>query len=451
MLVNPNSRRMSRLKNILFMVVLLGLVGAAAWFSSRYHVSDDWSAAGRNSLSAASAALLDSLSDPVTITSYASEDPAIRGAVSELVGRYQRYKKDITLGFVDPALNPDQARSLGLSVDGELLLRYQERSETVKTLTESAISNALHRLARGGERWLVFLEGHGERRPLGQANHDLGAWGEQLRSKGFQILNQNLAERPRLPDNTRVLVIAGPQVDLLPGEVERVADFIDRGGNLLWLLDPGESGGMGVVAEQLGLDLLPGTVVDPRAQLMGLSDPRLTLVSDYPRHDITRGLDSVTLFPQSMALAIVPETPWQAAAILRTGADAWSETGPLSGTLRLDPEQDQAGPLTIGVALSREHGEGDDVRQQRVVVIGDGDFLSNAYLGNGGNLRLGQNIINWLAHDDSLIDVPAKISRDRELSLSPLAQGVIGFGFLFVIPLALAGAGLFIWLRRRRR
>ncbi len=456
MLVTPNTRRLSRFKNILFLILLLGLAGAMAWLSTRHHVATDWSAAGRNSLSEASIALLDTLPDPVTITSYATETSGTRQAVKELVARFQRHKKNLSLSFVDPSLNPDQARTLGLSVDGELLVRYQGRSENLTFLSESGLSNALHRLARSGERWLVFLEGHGERRPLGQANHDLGTWGEQLRSKGFQILSQNLAQRSQLPANTRVLVIAGPQLDLLPGEVTLIGDFIRKGGNLLWSVDPDGQAGMQAVAQQLGLSFLPGTIVDPRARIMGISDPRFALVSEYPAQDITRGLDSVTLFPQSVGLQINAETPWQAVPFLRTAADSWAEVGPMSGTLQLDADTDVPGPLTIGVALTRERPDAGpdktgDTHQQRVVVIGDGDFLSNAYLGNGGNLRLGQNIINWLAYDDSLIDVPAKIARDRELNLSPLAQGVIGFGFLFVIPLALAGAGLFVWLRRRRR
>ncbi|NOX75595.1 MAG: GldG family protein [Gammaproteobacteria bacterium] len=449
-------RHISRFKNGLFLILLLGMAGAIAWLSIRHHIVADWSAAGRHSLSGVSVALLETLPDPVIITSYATKTSSTRQAVSELVARFQRHKKNLSLSFVDPNLNPDQVRTLGLSVDGELLIQYQGRSENLKTLSESALTNVLHRLARSGERWLVFLEGHGERRPFGQANHDLGSWGEQLRSKGFQVLSQNLAQRSRLPANTRVLVIAGPQLDLLPGEVTLIGDFLREGGNLLWLADPGEDRGMQALAQQLGLGFLPGTIVDPRAQIMGISDPRFALVSEYPAHDITRGLDSVTLFPQSVGLQINAVTPWQAVAFLRTAADSWAETSPMSGTLRLDVGTDVPGPLTVGVALTRQlpnaiSDKTGDARQQRVVVIGDGDFLSNAYLGNGGNLRLGQNIINWLAYDDSLIDVPAKITRDRELNLTPLAQGIIGFGFLFVIPLALAGAGLFIWLRRRRR
>ncbi len=86
-----------------------------------------------------------------------------------------------------------------------------------------------------------------------------------------------------------------------------------------------------------------------------------------------------------------------------------------------------------------------------MVVVGDGDFLSNAYLGNGGNLNLGMNIFNWLAHDDSFIAIPAKTAPDTSLNLSKIATGSIGLGFLIVLPLLLLGSGLVIWLKRRKR
>jgi len=43
-----------------------------------------------------------------------------------------------------------------------------------------------------------------------------------------------------------------------------------------------------------------------------------------------------------------------------------------------------------------------ETTQQRIVVVGDGDFLSNAYLGNVGNLDMGLKMVSWLIHEDRL-------------------------------------------------
>ena len=128
------------------------------------------------------------------------------------------------------------------------------------------------------------------------------------------------------------------------------------------------------------------------------------------------------------------------------------------GEIRFDEGTDErAGPLEIGIALTRETETSGDTsgeeitREQRIVVIGDGDFLSNAYLGNGGNLALGLNIIQWLTHDDAFIAIQPKTAPDQTLVLDRNAQIAISLGFLLALPLALLIAGLAIWLRRRKR
>ena len=108
------------------------------------------------------------------------------------------------------------------------------------------------------------------------------------------------------------------------------------------------------------------------------------------------------------------------------------------------------------MVLTRTPGEASEdtestASEQRIVVIGDGDFLSNTYLGNPGNLDLGLNIVRWLSHDDATIEIRVTSAPDTSLVLNKAAQAVIAIGFLVGLPLLLLLAGVVIWLRRRRR
>ncbi len=454
--VTPKTTLSIRLQRYVFTLLFLGSIGLLAWISTQYVQEADWTAGGRNSLSEDSLRLLETLTEPVTITAFARENDALRNQIRDLIGRYQRRKADIELSFVNPDAEPERVRELGITVDGELRVAYQGRSERVTEHTEQAITNAMLRTARQGDRWITFLTGHGERDPQGQANHDLGNFGSEMQRKGLKVQTLNLAQNPQIPDNLSLLVIASPQYDLLPGEIELVRDYLNNGGNLLWLADPGEQSGLEVLSETLGLEFLPGIIVDATTQLFGIQNPDFVIVPEYPAHPLTRELRTLTLFPRAGALAWDRRDDWDGRPVLSTLSRAWTETGPLSGEIRFDAGSDErAGPLDIGFAFSRQReqaGSADtETREQRVIVVADGDFLSNAYLGNGANLDLGLNMVHWLSHDDNFIAIRAKAAPDNNLNLSTLAQGVIGFGFLFILPAVLLIAGLAIWMRRRKR
>ena len=454
--VTPHTRLLLRANNLIFVILLLAAAVLLGWLTTRHSVQFDWTASARNTLSEASQTLLQRIDDPVRITAYAREDAIIRQRVNELVNRYQQKKSDIRLEFVNPDTVPDRVRELGITVDGELVVEYQGRSEHVQRHTEQELTNALQRIARAGERWLVFLEGHGERSLLGQANHDLGDFGGRLKSRGVRVQGLNLAESGAIPGNTSVLVIADPQVALLSGEVEIIRDYLATGGNLLWLTEPGADAGLAPLAKFLGIEFGRGTAVDPTTRIFGIGDPAYALVTTYPPHPLTRGFNLLTLYPRAGSLHVTAPENWDAQTLLSTSSRSWGESGDLAGEIRFDEGTDEPGPLDIGVVMTRqraEPGAGDEGQmagQQRVLVIGDGDFLSNAFLGNGGNLDLGLSMVNWLASDDSLVAIPARTAPDLSLELSSTASLALAIGILFGLPLCLLGAGGFIWFRRRR-
>ncbi len=439
------------LQNLLFMVLFLGAVGLAGWLSTQYHYQADWTENGRNTLSEASVALLAEMPQPVTITVFVRETPMVRKHITELVARYQRYKADIELKFINPDAEPQRVREMNITTEGEMVIESAGQQARTQQISEEGLSNALQKVLRGGERRIAFLQGHGERDFLGAANYDLSAWAQQLQVKGAQLYGLNLASVAEVPENTSLLVIAGPRADLLAGELVAIQGYLDRGGNLLWLVDPGELFGLSGVGKEMGVQFLPGTIIDPNVsqvgmQLFGTDDPRMVLVASYGAHPVVAGFDFNTLFPVARGIEISDAGEWQPTTLLKTLSNVWAERGEIAGSIGFDAA-DIAGPLNIGVALSRDRGD----LQQRVVVIGDGDFLSNGYLGVGGNLQLAMNIANWLMDDEALLSIPAKSASDITLEMDEFELAMLGGTFLVVLPLLLLGSGFFIWWRRRRR
>ncbi|QKQ28168.1 GldG family protein [Candidatus Reidiella endopervernicosa] len=225
------------------MALFLTAVGLIAWLSTHYSFEADWTHSGRNSLSETSSDLLATLNAPVKIEAFVREEGELRRQIESFIDRYQRSKGDIEISFINPDLNPQRMRELNLG-NGALLIHYQGRSEQLQAINEQNVTNALRRLSRSGDRWIAYLEGHGERDLRSEANHALGSFGSELERKGFKLQPLNLAKLGAIPGNTELLVIASPQLALLEGEIALIEGYLQSGGNLLWLTEPDSESGL---------------------------------------------------------------------------------------------------------------------------------------------------------------------------------------------------------------
>jgi len=460
MRLSRGTRLQLQLQKYVFILLLLTAAGLLAWLSNQHSMQFDWSANRRNTLSQSSIELLRALKHPVNVNVYAQDDDAVHTAVDEIMKRYQRFKSDFNYRLLNPDIDIVSAQEDAISAYGQYVISYNGRKETVTSLSENAISGALLRLSHSGEKKLVFLSGHGERSPQGDNNISYTKFTGALAQKGISSESLNLLQSA-IPDDTGVLVIAAPDHELGPGELENIDNYIERGGNLFWLMDPGSMQGMDELAHRLGIRFLDGIVVDDNTHLretLRIQHPAMLPVLDYFPHAITRNLQYNTLFPISRGIETIDDN-WQATAIAQSLPQSWSETAQLGGEIAFEADKgDVKGPLKIVVALERvltaaadNQAEKPAKASQRIVIAGDSDFLANSYIGAGANLQLGLNIINWLSGDDDLIAVEPKNAPDTKLQLDDTETLIIGAGFFLVLPAVLFATGLIIWFKRRKR
>ena len=335
MKITRQTHQTIRFQNIFFTVLFFAVMGLLAWLSTQYSVQSDWTANSRNSLSSPSIQLLNTLAKPVDITAYVTKNEGIRQRISDLVKKYQRHKADLSLSFINPDLRPDITREEGITTDGELIIRYGGRRESIKQLDEQSLTNALQRLTASQQRWVIFLSGHGERAITGKANFDLSLFNDELSRKGINSQTINLIDTPAIPKNTSLLIIADPKSALLPGEVKLIKQYVESGKPLLWLAEPNSSKTSGLLTELFGVSLLTGIVVDATTQMFGIEDPTYALVTEYPSHPVTQHLQAMSLFPGAVGLD-ASNTHFVATSLLATLERSWTETNSISGNIQFD-------------------------------------------------------------------------------------------------------------------
>jgi len=264
-----------------------------------------------------------------------------------------------------------------------------------------------------------------------------------------------------------VLVLASPSHPLLEGEVKILDDFVQKGGNLLWLADPADGrvdpvASLAALAKTLDVTWLKGTGVLLESAQLGLP-PFVYITTQYPPNPVTHDFPENALFPlvRGLSSRSDPGAGWNVQPLLTTSEHAWLETGALEGELQLDASKgDTQGPLTLGVTLTRDaRPKGDAAKEgaaaeaakpQRVALVGDSDFLSNGYFGQLGNSLLGLNLTQWLASRDEQLNIDVPKAPDLSLEISPWGMYAIYFGFAFLLPAALLGFGVTRWVIRRR-
>ena len=442
--------RSSRLHTVLS-VLLICLTLAVGWFSQRMTLAIDLTANARNSLSDSSASVLRAIKTPVEIIAVIGPNQQQREVISTLVSRLQDIKPDVQLQFINPETDPAAARELNATTGGELILRTAGRERRLKNLSERSITSSLRHLNREKDRTIVFLTGHDERSPTRISNQDWSTVASRLDAIGLVSRELSLVSEPYIDDTIDLVVIAAPRRKYFPGEVASLDSYINRGGNLLWLSEGSSrstSGpGLQLLADTLGVDTLPGIVIDTNSQALAAASPDFVLLDRFPVHPVTQKLASPVLLPQAAALAVTPLAGQTTLPLLQTPTSSWTETGALSGAISFDENTAEvAGPLLLGVTIERKLAQ----NTQRVAVIGDADFGSSQFIDNGGNQNFIEALMLWLTGEFNALEFSTQSAIDSTLTLSNNSIVLLSAVYLAGLPILLLITAFVVRWRRRR-
>ncbi|HXH54736.1 MAG TPA: GldG family protein [Gammaproteobacteria bacterium] len=409
----------------------------------QFPLSLDLTANKINSLSEANRTLLSTLDKPLTVELYSTQQNIIEH-VQTILSLFQKESAHIVLNLHHEPMNTRDKSRLRLETNNNLLLTYDDRKKAIdinpSKWNEQAFSNLVQHMIRTKEDWVVFLSGHGECDPLSNANQDLSQLTNKLKTTGINIASLNLGEIGNIPGNTKMLVIADPKIAFLPQETNQILNYVNQGGNLLWLVNPNAVPHLDKLAKHLGITWQPGTIIDQKSHAMGTPHPAISIMTQYPVHTVTEQLNILTVFPRARPLQYeaASKLGWQASPLLVTNASTTLEVYPTKKA-----QQTPRGPFTIGIALEKNN--------QRIVVIGNTHFLSNASLHNYGNLQLANNLFTWLMGSDVLVSNGTKPVVDLSFAQSAFTATTTQFIFPFCLPLIYLFIGWQIKRARRQR
>ena len=325
------------------------------------------------------------------------------------------------------------------------------KRQDVMTAGEGEFTSALLKVTGGEQKKVAFVTGHGERALDGTDNASYQRAKAALEADNYAVTTLSLATGP-VPTDLAALLIAGPKQAWLDQERQALRDYLHQGGKVLLLYDPGADAKLGDVVAEYGLGLGQEIVADRADSLY--PDIGVPVISTYVDSPITRGLPQ-TFFPGVAALTLPkqPAADVTVTPLAYTSDQSWTEKD--VATPKYDEGVDTRGPLAIAASVEAtiQPAAGAQAtatpRRSRLIVIGDTDFASNAYLNLAANRDLLVNAVNWLAESEDLITIRPKPLEDRTIFLTPTQANVIWYSTVLVLPLLVLGAGASLWWSRR--
>jgi ABC-type uncharacterized transport system involved in gliding motility auxiliary subunit len=389
--------------------------------------------------------------------------------IQELLANYQRLGgKNFQYEFIDPQAQPGLAQQFGVKEFGEIYLesgkkRQRVRKEALEPLTELKLTNNIAQLFSNRTPKVYFIEGHGER-PLTEGQGGLSEAIKSLTEKNFIAEPLNLAEQTAVPSDADVIILASPQRKLFEGEVKALETYLDQGGSVLLLLDPQTNHGLDGLLEKWGVKVDPRLAIDGSGggRLVGLG-PTVPIVREYGKHPITQDFgNGISIYPyaspvETRTIDGITEIP-----LIWTNDQTWAESDLKSPELKLNPEVDRAGPLSLGVALSRPQKQAEksqtkpspspspEKSEARLVVFGNSQFATNGWFGQQLNADVFLNSVSWLSQSDQeTLSIRPKLATSRRIAMTPLLGQTLSWLALLVLPIFGFGMAVFVWWKRR--
>ncbi|MGD0907315.1 MAG: GldG family protein [Candidatus Acidiferrales bacterium] len=438
-----------------YILIVLGIVSVANILGNRYNKSYDATSNKRYSLSDQTAKIVKGLTQPATITYY--DKTSSFPIAKDLLDRYTSLSPKIKLDYVDPDKNPQVARAAGITKYGTTIVQVGVKQEQAKAMSEEEVTGALIRDLKSNTRTVCFVTGSGEHQIDDTARTGYSGLKDALGKDRYEVKSISLLEKPEIPAECTVVVVAGPQSDYLQAEVDAIKKFVEQGGRAMFLLDPplkigratAENDALTNALQDWGVTADKDVLLDPNpvGQLMGVS-AEVALVSSYESHPIVNEMKgTATGFPLTRSLEFKNGDKTNVQKLFESSQSSFAT--PKLDTPNVNPNdpKNMKGPLTIGVAgtytTGKENSEG------RFVVVGSSTWATNSFLKFNGNSDLALNAMNWLSSDEDLISIRPKAEEDRKITMTRSQFNWVRFSSQFLLPGALLLAGLSVWWRRR--
>ncbi len=440
--------------SIILLIAVLVVVQAA---SMRHSAQLDLTRNQRHTLAPQTLALLSSLDRDVLATAFVRQTSITRAGVTELLALYAHRSTRFKYRLVDPDRQPDLAERLHAAPD-EIVLESGDRRSIARNPGEQSVSTALIHVTRSELKAVYFITGHGEKDIANEARDGYAALRVDLDRQGYAPRPLSLVGGGTVPTDAAAVIIAGPHDDYLQDEINALDAYARSGGSLFVMIDPRSTlPRLGALLAEYSLSVLDAVILDEKELRAGdrTFDATVVKVRRYDKHPITRAFNYITMYPRARPVFIKPDSSLigvQAQFLAISDASSWGETDmtAFDAGRGVKDGVDLAGPLPLAATAVRMPFSRPGMKESRVVLFGDSDFVNNVFYGVLGNSDFFQNALAFLTDDENMISIRPKPSLGDQIYLSERQGRLVFLISIILLPAVSLGAGISTIFRRAK-
>ena len=388
----------------------------------------------------------------------------------EILQRYRRLNKNISITYVDPVKNPTFSTKYtkdGNNLrEGSYIVESDERFKIIdyydlfnlrsdqygnthaeSLALEQRVTNAIQYVIADKLPVIYTLEGHMEQALPVQLR-------QQIELENYEVKTLSLLTEENVPEDATILMVIAPQRDITPEEEEKIREFLANRGRAIFMMDivDNEMPNFDSLLKSYGVALNKALVIE--GDRNNYFQNPAWIVPNMESHDIISPMRSskmqvLAIGAQGVEILEEKKRSIEVNPLLVTSDNAWGRTDLTSTTVEKE-EGDLDGPFNIAVAIADKEWDEKkgEYEETKLVVVGDAEFL-NPQFASIGNSDFVLNSLNWLQDEQEIIAIRPKSLTSKYLTITAFQKLVIAGVAVILIPLIILGAGFVMWLRRR--
>jgi gliding-associated putative ABC transporter substrate-binding component GldG len=321
----------------------------------------------------------------------------------------------------------------------------------------------------------------------------------QALSRHYRVKRINLDEGDRIPIDVKILAVLGPKRGFSTYEKYHMDQYLMKGGRLALLLNridvdiqqalaQNQDLGIDDFLDNYGIKINDDLVIDWQCNRIGVTQqrglytvqnvmnyPYFPVATDFNRENLmVKDLETVSFsYVSSLDSSLAPAKGLRFEPVVRSSKNSGIQTSPfdVNPLRQFAPEDFTQGGQILAAAvqgrfqsyfanfdqaqLELEVGYVESTvtesPENRLVVVGDADFIIDQNLRGNDNLAFFLNMVDWLTQDEALIGIRSRQVTSRPLKdVSPAGKKLIKYGNTFGLPLLVIVFGVARWQIRRK-